>query len=90
MRVLFDRGDLAEAKEGTRLELPGHAGYLLEEGYGEETCAARGFHREYRNDGGDDLVEMALVVVEGDVSMTDVCALAGTFATPVARHLPEA
>ena len=90
VRVLFDRGDLANAKEGTRLDLSGHAAYLREEGYGADTCAARVFHREYRNDAGDELVEMALVIVEGDHPMADLCVLAGAFARPVAARLPAA
>jgi len=88
-RVIFDRGDLADAKEGTHLALSGHDAYLQEEGYGANTCSVNVFNLEYRNDSGDDLVEMALVVIEGDRPMADLCQLAATFAAPAAEQLPK-
>jgi eukaryotic-like serine/threonine-protein kinase len=88
VRVIFDRNDPDSAGEGTRVELSGREVYLVEEGYGEFTCAARIFHLRYQDEFGDPRVELALVVVEGGAPMPDLCGLARTFARPVAARLP--
>jgi hypothetical protein len=59
------------------------------EGYGENTCSADIVNRLYRNAAGDPLAEMALVVVEGDPPMPDLCRVADTLADPVATRLPR-
>lgn len=89
LRVIFDRNDLDDAREGTKTELSGHEVYLTPEGYGEFTCAARVFHLRYQDRHGDQHVELALVVVEGGEAMSDLCRAARTFATPVATRLPS-
>jgi hypothetical protein len=86
-RVIFDRGNLDAAKEGALRRLGGHDVYVEEQGYGEKTCAAKVFNRQYQV-ANDSFVEMALVVIEGDRPMADMCELATTFAAPVARRLP--
>lgn len=89
LRVIFDRNDPDSAREGTRVAIDGRQVYVVPEGYGEFTCAARIFHLRYQDDNGDAHVELALVVVEGGAAMTELCRLASTFATPVAERLPK-
>ena len=89
LRVIFDRNDLESAREGTRLTLSGREVYVVENGYGESTCAARVFHLRYQDPGGDPHVELALVVAEGGVGMTELCRVVSTLAAPVAARLPK-
>ena len=87
-RVIFDRGTAAEEPDGARTVRSGHNVYLDAEGYGENTCSADIVNREYRNKAGDPLREMALVVVEGDPPMPELCRMADALADPVASRLP--
>lgn len=89
LRVIFDRNELVSAREGTRLTLSGREVYVVEEGYGESTCAARVFHLRYQDAGGNPHVELALVVAEGEAGMTELCRVVSTLAAPVAARLPK-
>jgi hypothetical protein len=88
-RVIFDRGTAESPPDGTHTTRAGHAVYVDAEGYGENTCSADIVNRLYRNAAGDPLAEMALVVVEGDPPMPDLCRVADTLADPVATRLPR-
>jgi len=87
-RVIFDRGSEESAREGIHSTRAGHDVYIEEEGYGANTCSAEVLNREYRNSSGDDIAEMALVVIEGDPPMADMCQMADALADPVASRLP--
>jgi hypothetical protein len=89
VQVIFDKTDPDSAQEGTRTAVAGRQVYVVPDGYGDFTCAARIFHLRYQDDNGDAYVELALVVVEGGASMTELCRVASTFATPVAERLPK-
>lgn len=90
LQVLFDKGNAASAEDGaTPRQLSGHDVYVEEGGYGDETCVARVVNLRYQNDSGDALVEMALVVADGDQPMAQLCEQALAFAGPVASRLPS-
>lgn len=89
VQVIFDRDDPDSMREGTPVEIGGREVYVVPNGYGEFTCAARIFHLGYEDDIGDPRVELVLVVAEGGAAMTDLCQVASTFATPVVRRLPN-
>lgn len=89
LRVIFDRGAGASVREGTHTVLEGRDVYLEEAGYGADTCAASVINRDYVDDSGEQRSETALVVVEGELPMPEMCTLAGTFAKPVAARLPR-
>lgn len=87
-RVIFDRGTAVSPPDGAHTTRAGHDVYLDAEGYGENTCSADIVNREYRNASGDPLAELALVVVEGDPPMPELCRMADVLANPVASRLP--
>lgn len=89
LRVIFDRGKQDSVREGTRTSVAGRDVYLDETGYGDDTCAASVINRDYVDDTGVQRAEAALVVVQGNLPMTDMCTLATTFADPVATRLPR-
>jgi hypothetical protein len=87
-RVIFDKGNAESALAGDdHFTRDGRDVYLREEGYGEGTCSANVLNREYRGPAGD-MAEMALVVIEGDPAMPELCELATTLAGPMASRLP--
>jgi hypothetical protein len=89
VRVIFDRNDLKSAREGSRQTMSGREVYIVPEGYGDFTCAAKVFHLRYQDELGDPQVELALVVAEGGAAMTDLCRTVTTLAAPVATRLPD-
>lgn len=90
VQVRFDRGNADSAEDGAvEHQFSGHDVYVEENGYGEGTCVARVVNLRYQNDSGDSLVEMALVVADGDQPMERLCELATEFAGPVASRLPR-
>ncbi|HEX6356203.1 serine/threonine-protein kinase [Actinophytocola sp.] len=89
LRVIFDRNDLEDAARGTELALSGRDVHVEPEGYGDFTCAAKVSHLRYQDDFGDTRTELALVVAEGGVAMTELCGVVRTFAVPIAARLPQ-
>ena len=88
-RVIFDKGSAASFHDGVRSTRSGRAVYLKEEDFGESTCQADVVNREYRNADGDMMAEVAMVVVEGDPDVAELCRMATMLADPVASRLPR-
>ncbi|GAB1509449.1 serine/threonine-protein kinase [Actinophytocola sp. KF-1] len=88
-RVIFDKGDADSVRGGVHSTLAGRDVYLKEEDFGEDTCQADVVNREYRAADGDLLAEVAMVVVEGDPDVAELCRMATTLAGPVASRLPR-
>ncbi len=88
-RVIFDKGSAVSFRDGVRATRSGRDVYLKEEDFGEGTCQADVVNREYRGDDGVLLAEVAMVVVEGDPDVPELCRMAKTLAGPVASRLPR-
>lgn len=88
-RVIFDKGSLDSFRGGAHSTRSGRDVYVKEEDFGEETCQADVVNREYRGADGDLLAEVAMVVVEGDPEIAELCRMATTLAGPVASRLPR-
>lgn len=85
-RVIFDKGDIGSfTHDGVHSTVSGRDVYLKEEDFGDNTCQADIVNREY----GDDLAEVAMVVVEGDPAVPELCRMATALAAPVASRLPR-
>jgi hypothetical protein len=85
--VIFDRGDVDSAQEGRLLRSAGRDMYVVEEGHGEGTCVAKVVNHKFWI-AGKSHIEMALVVIESDRPMADMCDLATMFAKWVGAQLP--
>ncbi|MPZ81318.1 MAG: protein kinase [Actinophytocola sp.] len=87
-RVIFNRNTRLSADDGEPLELAGHDAYREPEGYGEDSCLVHVVHRPVVGENGDELDELATVIVDGDESMDTLCATVTDLATAVATNLP--
>ncbi|MFI7678177.1 serine/threonine-protein kinase [Actinophytocola sp. NPDC049390] len=88
-RVIFDKGSATSFRDGVRATRSGRAVYLKEEDFGEGTCQVDIVNREYHDNDGDLLAEVAMVVVEGDPDIPELCRMATALAGPVASRLPR-
>jgi eukaryotic-like serine/threonine-protein kinase len=89
LQVIFDRDGLDGAREGSHQTMSGRDVYVVPEGYGDFTCAARIFHLRYQDEHGESKVELVLVVAEGGAPMGNLCDLVTRLAQPVVARLPS-
>jgi eukaryotic-like serine/threonine-protein kinase len=84
-RVIFDKGDVDSFTGGEHSTVSGRDVYLKEEDFGDNTCQADVVNRTF----GNGIAEVAMVVVEGDPAVPELCRMATTLAGPVASRLPR-
>ncbi|HEY0453822.1 serine/threonine-protein kinase [Actinophytocola sp.] len=89
-RVIFNRNQRLTADDGEPLTLAGHHAFREPAGYGDTSCEVDVVHRPVIGDNGDELDELATVVVDGPDPMATLCATVTDLAGAVAAHLPPA